>query len=321
MMQAAPGARHRPLRRQGRGLLIIRRIRHGQVQSKPENSLDRSARDNTGSRDPVKLCSTDTGPRGSGPSDGCDLCHANGPGAGGCHRPPHYPHRSRGPCVDAANGSAARLANRHDPADLDTDPKADTYGYADAQTCRDADTHSGGPPLPVCTIATDSALAPAWELAGLGCPTAASAVIWAAWEPFEHGAMFWRSDADWAYVLHWQNGTNASLGDWITGENGWKWDGSFPDGHGLMPPQGRLEPIRGFGYVWFSFLGGPTSAIGWATAAEKGFCVTLQPFANGVIFRSNSVPYCQDQLFNWASDPSFAPIFVTLYGDKSWQSW
>jgi hypothetical protein len=170
---------------------------------------------------------------------------------------------------------------------------------------------------PPCAIAVNPELAGGWDREKLGCPTAKSGMIWAAWEPFQYGEMFWRSDLDWTYVLHRQNGTDASSGDWSTGEDAWKWDQSFPDGRGLTPPAGMSEPVRGFGFAWFNFLGGPSSGLGWATSQEKGFCANLQPFEKGLIIRSSGGS-CQDNMFNWANDPSFAPVFSTLYADGTW---
>jgi hypothetical protein len=151
----------------------------------------------------------------------------------------------------------------------------------------------------------------------LGCPTEKASLIWAAWEPFQHGDMLWRSDLDWTYALHRQHGTDTSSGDWSTGEDAWKWDQSFPEGRGLTPPAGMFEPIRGFGFAWFNFLGGPASALGWATSQEKGFCANLQPFERGLIIRSSGGS-CGDNMFNWANDPSFAPVFSALYADGTW---
>lgn len=175
-------------------------------------------------------------------------------------------------------------------------------------------------PTPACPIGTDGELAAGWDRAKLGCPTAGSAVVWAAWEPFVHGYMLWRSDTDWAYVFDWQGGSNPAAGTWVTGGDSWKWDGSFPEGHGLTPPAGRYEPIRGFGFVWFSKLGGTSGTLGWATDQEKGFCAKVQPFEQGFIFRSNTVEFCEDEYFNWARDPSFTPLFFAIAGDGSWQA-
>jgi hypothetical protein len=173
-------------------------------------------------------------------------------------------------------------------------------------------------PATACAVAVDPKLAAGWDQMKLGCPIAKAAVIWAAWEPFQHGEMLWRSDLDWTYALHRQNGTDVSLGDWSTGKDTWKWDQSFPDGHGLTPPPGLLEPVRGFGYAWYNFLGGSTSPVGWATSQEKGFCANLQPFEKGIIVHSSNTGSCQDGQYNWAANPAFAPLFFTLYEDGTW---
>jgi hypothetical protein len=180
-------------------------------------------------------------------------------------------------------------------------------------------TPTATPSPTACPIAVDTQLAPAWDRLKLGCPVANAEVIWSAWEPFQHGYMFWRSDLDWTYLLDWQGGTDDTTGDWVTGGDAWKWDGSFPDGHGLTPPPGLYEPIRGFGFAWYNFLGGPDSQVGWATDIEKGFCANLQRFQNGFLFHSSTIQYCQDEFFNWATNPSFAPLSVALYGDGTWR--
>lgn len=170
---------------------------------------------------------------------------------------------------------------------------------------------------PPCPIAVNPELVAGWDRAKLGCPTADAAVIWTAWEPFQHGEMFWRNDLDRTYALHWQNGTDPSSGDWSTGKDAWQWEQSYPDGRGLTPPAGLFEPVRGFGFAWFNFLGGPASTLGWATSQEKGFCANLQPFEKGLVVRSSGGT-CGDDMYNWANDPAFAPVFATLYADGTW---
>jgi len=173
-------------------------------------------------------------------------------------------------------------------------------------------------PAAACPVTVDPQLAAGWDQAKLGCPTAKSSVIWGAWQPFQRGEMFWRSDIDWIYELHWGNDADAARGDWSTGKDAWKWDESYPDGRGLTPPSGLVEPVRGFGYVWYEFLAGPDSTVGWATAQEMGFCASLQPFENGLIFHSSGQP-CEAGMYNWAENPSFTPLFFTLYADGSWE--
>lgn len=174
-------------------------------------------------------------------------------------------------------------------------------------------------PAAACPVAVDPQLAAGWDQVRLGCPTAKSSMIWAAWEPFQHGEMFWRSDLDWTYALHQQDGTDKSRGDWATGKDAWKWDQvSYPDGRGLTPPPGLFEPKRGFGFAWFDALGGPASPLGWATGEEKGFCANLQEFEKGLIIHSTGGA-CGDNLYNWANVPAFTPLFFTLNADGSWE--
>jgi serine/threonine protein kinase len=173
------------------------------------------------------------------------------------------------------------------------------------------------PPTPACALAADPQLAPAWDRTRLGCPTAGASMIWAAWEPFERGYMLWRSDTDSVYVLNMQDGTNLFAGTWQLRTE--KWDGSNPDGVGLSPPPGLHEPMRGFGWLWRTYLGGPGSQVGWAREEEKGFCANIQPFESGLVFGSSTVTYCQDEMFNWATHPSFTPLLFALYGDGTWR--
>jgi hypothetical protein len=133
--------------------------------------------------------------------------------------------------------------------------------------------------------------------------------------------MLWRSDNDWTYALNWQGGTNQNAGDWATGGESWRWDQvSFPNGHGLTPPAGRFEPIRGFGFVWYQKLGGPSSQLGWATDLEKGFCANLQPFEHGFLFHSSAVAQCQDASGTWWPPAAGLPsLLLSLEQDGTWK--
>jgi uncharacterized protein with LGFP repeats len=167
-------------------------------------------------------------------------------------------------------------------------------------------------------VAVDAALASGWSYAALGCPKAEASIVWSAWQPFLHGSMIWMEDTDWAYALHYLNGTDPKKGQWETGRNSWRWDNitNAPD---LTPPEGLEQPIRGFGFVWYYKLGGPSSQIGWGTAEEKGFCAVVQRFDKGMLVQSTAVSGCGGGQFNWATTSDFKPVFIALYGDGRWR--
>lgn len=172
---------------------------------------------------------------------------------------------------------------------------------------------------PTCPVAVDAALAPGWDYARLGCPKAPAAIVWTAGQPFEHGSMIWMEDTDWIYALNYAGGGDPSQGDWVTGGENWRWDQvSFPNGHDLAPPEGLVEPIRGFGNVWYEMLGGENGPLGWGTEEEKGFCAVVQRFEEGMLVQSTAAG-CGGGQFNWATTSGFAPVFIALYDDGSWQ--
>jgi hypothetical protein len=174
-------------------------------------------------------------------------------------------------------------------------------------------------PAPTCAVAPDPALASRWSYAELGCPKEYAKVVWSAWQPFERGYMIWMEDTDWTYALQYLGATEPKKGQWATGGESWRWDGvSFPEGHGLTPPDDLIEPIRGFGNVWFSKLGGQTSQLGWGTVEEKGFCALAQRFDKGMLVQSTAAG-CGGGQFNWATTSEFKPVFLALYADGRWR--
>ena len=131
-------------------------------------------------------------------------------------------------------------------------------------------------------------------------------MVWSAWEPFEHGYMWWRDGVNWAYALNWKGGSDQTRGDWVTGGESWKWDNiTYPPV--LEPPPGLVEPTRGFGFVWYYKLGGPTSTIGWATFEEMGMCSKVQDFEQGMIWHSSTAT-CPGDVGNRAGELP-APLF------------
>lgn len=206
------------------------------------------------------------------------------------------------------------------PTPIATNTPRPTNTLPPTSTPRPFKTFTPGPTsTAACPIPVSPELAGGWNRAALGCPVEDAAVIWAAWEPFQHGMMIWRSDTDEVYALIFADGATLNRGPALNGGDAWRWDNSFPNGRDLMPPAGFYEPVRGFGYVWYNFLAGPTGSLGWATQPEQGICVTRQEFEGGTLVRSSTVSSCQDNLMNMASSSGFTPLFLTIGADGQWQ--
>lgn len=150
----------------------------------------------------------------------------------------------------------------------------------------------------------------------LGCPTTDAAIIWAAWEWFERGAMFWRSDNDRAYAFIDSTPGDGAItsGTWLPIDE--KWEGQDVPSRG-DPPPGLQAPQRGFGYAWArsdTFF----QQLGWATDQERGFCTIIQSFERGFIFQSSNVEYCQDELFNQARTAEWRPLYIVAIDGGGW---
>jgi hypothetical protein len=154
-------------------------------------------------------------------------------------------------------------------------------------------------------------VAAAWERSAVGCAAGPVNVIWAAWQPFERGALMWRSDTQ-RVIAFYNNGAWAEFPD--------QWaEGVAVPSRG-SPPPGLVAPVRGFGYIW-GRRDEVASRLGWALTEEKGFCAAIQTFEAGFIFHSSTVKSCQDDLYNWATHPSFAPLFYRVAGDGTWRAY
>ncbi|MBC7223911.1 MAG: exo-alpha-sialidase, partial [Anaerolineae bacterium] len=115
----------------------------------------------------------------------------------------------------------------------------------------------------------------------LGCPLEAEQATWAAWQPFERGAMLWLEQTREIWVLE-------DDGHWERFADTWMEDQPESDPN-LVPPPGLLQPIRGFGKVWRELLGGPAAAVGWALAPEEGRQTIWQPFQGGWVFEPEGI--------------------------------
>ncbi|MGD9100112.1 MAG: hypothetical protein PVF45_06495, partial [Anaerolineae bacterium] len=107
----------------------------------------------------------------------------------------------------------------------------------------------------------------------LGCPLRPAEVYPMAHQPFEGGVMIWHgADMPTIYV-------GLAAGEW-----GYHVDlfqqGDPESDPTLTPPQGLLQPVRGFGLLWRSEES-LRQALGWALSTEAGFEGTAQAFEGG----------------------------------------
>lgn len=145
------------------------------------------------------------------------------------------------------------------------------------------------PQIPSCGISVGYEFGRLWTDMNLqqtlGCPVERFySNIWSAEEAFQNGTMLWRSYGDMVFVL--TNDGFARKFDAKSNPNLVFHEGE-PEKAGYNPPSGLLEPIRGFGKVWRSELGGPNARIGWATEDERGFHSSIQDFEKGSLFRND----------------------------------
>ncbi|MBL8130445.1 MAG: hypothetical protein JNL42_01200 [Anaerolineae bacterium] len=133
------------------------------------------------------------------------------------------------------------------------------------------------------------------------CPEEPPHAVFAAWQPFERGAMIWFSDTAQIYVFS-EDGVFRIYSD------------TFVEGmpeSTLTPPAGLIAPVRGFRRVWDA-VGGET-ALGWATAPEQGFDSARQPagrvsytsyllMQGGVVFAITELPDAEQGY--WSAVPA-----------------
>ena len=90
---------------------------------------------------------------------------------------------------------------------------------------------------------------------------------------------------DWEKVVVVLNGAGTSGGGtWQRFPDAWQ-EGQPEADPALVPPEGLVQPVRGFGKAWREQLGGPQASIGWAAAPEEGVPGTIQPYQGGTVLR------------------------------------
>ncbi len=112
--------------------------------------------------------------------------------------------------------------------------------------------------------------------ARLGCALDAGRIIpGMAAQPFERGLMLWRADTREIYAL-------ASGGRYWQTADTWM-EGMPADDPAFTAPEGRWQPVRGFGLVWRSDQA-IRDALGWGVQSEAQFDATWQDFERGAMF-------------------------------------
>lgn len=148
-------------------------------------------------------------------------------------------------------------------------------------------------PAPSTASPTNTALPP-------GFPTPVNAQISVAEQLFEGGRMFWLQPTGQIWVLE------------VTGEGRGSWTiypDTFADGDpesdpALTPPDGRLQPERGFGKLWRE-VPAVRDALGWGVTPEYGYTSLYEYHAGGSV----------------GADGVYAPgpgyhIVYSLYGER-----
>lgn len=97
--------------------------------------------------------------------------------------------------------------------------------------------------------------------------TANFAIIQAAFMPFERGFMFWLQDTNQIIVL--SNGESELAGTFSVYQDTWR-EGMPETDPNIQPPDGFVQPDRGFGQAWRTYPG-VRDALGWATGGGHGY--------------------------------------------------
>ncbi len=120
------------------------------------------------------------------------------------------------------------------------------------------------PPVPPFTVAYQINVEGA---ALLGCPTGTVQGVRGVFQTFERGVMFWRESDRSIFAI-----STGGIGQGQPSDTWWRLDDTFQEGEpesdpNLVPPEGLLQPVRGFGKVWRD--NAPVrDALGWATGVE-----------------------------------------------------
>jgi photosystem II stability/assembly factor-like uncharacterized protein len=128
---------------------------------------------------------------------------------------------------------------------------------------------------------------------GLGCPLAGLRTSNMARQRFERAEMFWVESDKAIYVLH-ADGTWKRFPDRFV-------EGMAESDPNLAAPPGLRQPVRGFGSVWRSDLGGPASSSGWGVEAEYGVSGAIQEWEGATLLRAGGQQFLLFKSGSWSS--------------------
>ncbi len=141
-----------------------------------------------------------------------------------------------------------------------------------------------GVALPACPIGPGAPFASATNnpavRARLGCPTGDAVSLFLVAQPFQNGVMIWRDTRE-IFALS----VAAIRSQSAQTDTFWKlpdsWDESLPANDPfLQPPEGTMQPVRGFGWVWRN--NAPIrDTLGWALAGEQQYQAVWQNYERG----------------------------------------
>lgn len=134
-------------------------------------------------------------------------------------------------------------------------------------------------PTPMLPTVTPSAVPPSGYCSpSSGCPGYNISTLQAAYQPYQNGFMIWRSDTRIVWIF-----TNDGIVTWFYPES---YENQPDNPVTDSPPAGLVKPISGFGRVWGNnaFV---QNALGWATAAEQGYSMTLETDSGQIFYYFN----------------------------------
>jgi hypothetical protein len=102
------------------------------------------------------------------------------------------------------------------------------------------------------------------------CPAEQALHSVGAEQRFQHGYMVWVAGEDHIYVLF----EDESIPKWSVFEDKWDEEQHEKDPE-LIPPDGLLQPIRGFGLIWRQEPA-IRERLGWAVGEEVGYSLSVQ---------------------------------------------